>query len=76
MEELELAIAEAQAKILKLQKQQAELDFLGQQVKLLELIQKHGLDAAEVMKGMPLGIGANARELFGAALTTLNLMGA
>lgn len=48
------------------------LQFLAQQVKLLELMQEYELDAAEVLKGVSLGIEADAHELFGAAVTALS----
>lgn len=65
-------VAEAEAKILALQEQQAQLDFLGQQVKLLELIQAHGLDVAEVLGEMTLGLEADPLMLVEAMTRAVN----
>jgi TP901 family phage tail tape measure protein len=51
--------AEQQERILKLQEAQQDLQFLEQQMKLLDLIAEHGLDAS-ILEGLQLGIDADA----------------
>jgi hypothetical protein len=53
-------LAEAQEKILMLQKAQMQLQFLEYQIKLLDLIKEHGLDASDLLGGLELGIDADA----------------
>jgi tape measure domain-containing protein len=50
-------------KLLELQQQQADLSFLQQQIKLLDLISTYKLDAAGILQGLTLGIDASAEEL-------------
>lgn len=59
-----------------MEKLERAIAYLEQQAEFLKMIQRFGLDAREVMRGVSLGIGADARELFGAALTALSLVGA
>lgn len=49
--------------------------YLEQQAEFLRIIQRFGLDAREIMRGISLGIGADAQELFGAAVMALSLAG-
>lgn len=59
-------IAEAEAHILELKEQQQKLDFLQTQLDLLNLLQEHGLDAAEILGGMELGVNASIEGLLDA----------
>jgi hypothetical protein len=59
-------IAAAQERLLGIQKQQQQLDFLNEQQKLLDLISKNELDAGEILQGLQLGIDANAGSLLDA----------
>lgn len=52
-----------QEKILELQKQQENLQFLQQQVKLLDLIAEHGLDATQILGDMDLGVNASLESI-------------
>ena len=45
------------------EKQRQDLAFLEQQVKLLDLIKEYGLDAADILGGMELGIDASTESL-------------
>lgn len=53
----------AQADILALQKAQSDLAFLKQQQDLLNLITENGLDAADILGGLELGLGADTQGL-------------
>lgn len=53
-------LAEAQEKILLLQKAQMQLQFLEYQIKLLDLIKQHNLNAEDILGGLELGIDADA----------------
>jgi hypothetical protein len=52
-----------QERLLRLQEAQADLSFLQQQVKLLDTIAEHGLDAEEILGGMTLGVDASVDEI-------------
>lgn len=71
--ELERLRAEAAAEYvamqehaLELQRQQADLQFLQQQMELLDLIAAHGLDANAILGGIELGLNANLPDLLDA----------
>lgn len=48
-----------QERILRLQEAQEKLRFLEQQSKLLDMIAEHGLDAADILGGLELGVEAS-----------------
>jgi len=54
---------QAQASIVALQKAQADLAFLEQQQKLLDLITENGLNAKDILGGLELGLGADTQGL-------------
>jgi hypothetical protein len=56
-------MAEAQEKILMLQKAQMNLQFLEYQIKLLDLIAEHDLNASDILGGLELGIDADAASV-------------
>ena len=56
-------IADAQERLLKIQEKQAQLDFLGEQQKLLDLIKQNGLDASQILAGVTLGAEADINNL-------------
>jgi hypothetical protein len=56
----------AQARILAIEKQRADLDFLQSQMDLLDLIAEHGLDPAAILGGMELGLDASLEDLLDA----------
>jgi hypothetical protein len=62
---------EQQEKLLALEEQRSRLDFLQQQVNLLELIREHGLDPADVLGGIELGVNASIEDLMEAMSLTL-----
>lgn len=58
--------AAAEQHLLDLQKQQRDLNFLQQQFNLMDLIAKHGLNPAEILGGMELGLNASLPGLMDA----------
>ena len=60
---LEKEYADTQEKITRMQEAQQRLRFLEQQVNLLKLIDKHGLDAADILGGLKLGADASAEAV-------------
>jgi hypothetical protein len=60
----ELALAEA--RILEIEQQRADLDFLQTQLDLLDLISEYGLAPAEILGDMELGLDANLEDLLSA----------
>lgn len=54
---------EAEKKLAEFEDAKQRLDFLNQQVKLLDLISEHGLDAGQILQGMTLGVNASVEEL-------------
>lgn len=65
------AYEETAARIAAFEQQQANLQFLQQQVKLLDLISEHGLDAAKVLGGIQLGVNADPDALLAAMTRAL-----
>ncbi|NLD42075.1 MAG: phage tail tape measure protein, partial [Chloroflexi bacterium] len=59
-------IAEQEERILALQKQQEDLAFLQQQMKLLDLIAEHGLDAGDILGGLEMGLDADMGDVIDA----------
>ncbi len=55
-----------QERLLRLQVAQENLAFLQQQVKLLDVIAEHGLDASEILLGLKLGVDANLEGVIAA----------
>ncbi len=55
-----------QEKLTRMEEQQTRLRFLEQQVALLKLIEKHGLDASDILDGLQLGADASAEEVLDA----------
>ena len=55
--------AEAEERVLLLEKQQQDLAFLREQMNLLEFIKDRGLNARELLQGVELGINANLKQL-------------
>jgi hypothetical protein len=67
-------IAEHEQRILEMQERQAQLDFLSRQFELLQLIQEHGLNPADILGGLELGVNASLEgliEAMTAAMTAL-----
>lgn len=56
-------IAANEARMAALRRVEQDLGFLQQQAALLELIREHGLDAAEILGGMTLGVEANVADV-------------
>ena len=56
-------VADAEQEILDLMKQQRDIKFLEEQIKLLNLISEYGLDAADILEGVTIGLGANIEDL-------------
>lgn len=56
-------IAENEARMAALRVQEQDLSFLQQQASLLELIREYGLDAADILGGMTLGVEANVADV-------------
>jgi len=67
-------IADAEGRIAEFQERQQQLAWLQQQIKLLDLIADYDLDAAQVMRGMALGIDANAADVLEAMTRALSLV--
>lgn len=61
-------------RILALQKAQQDLDFLQQQMDLLKLIRENGLDAADILDGIELGLGADQRGIIDAMVRAMQEM--
>lgn len=68
---LEKEYAEEQERILRLQQAQADMAFLRQQLDLLDLIAEHGLDAADILGGMTLGLDASIEDVLDAMTSAL-----
>ena len=64
-------IAEKERIILEFQEKQQQLEFLEQQMKLLEMIHKYGLDPAEFLEGIALGPGASLTDLLEAMIRAM-----
>lgn len=58
----------------RLERAQADLDYLRSQLDLLKLISDNGLDAADILGGLALGIDANAGDLANAMTRALEAM--
>jgi len=65
-------VADAQARILELQKQQERLSFLEAQIRLLDLIREHELDSADLLGGLKLGIDANMLDVIDATVRAMS----
>lgn len=61
-----------QERILELQEAQAKLDFLKEQIKLLDMIADYGLDATQILGGMALGAEASAEDFTEAMIRAIN----
>lgn len=59
-------LAAQEERVLKLQQQQQQLDFLNQQFELIKLIQENGLNPADVLNGVQLGANADPAALIDA----------
>jgi hypothetical protein len=59
------------AKLVELERQQANLGFLQQQAKLLETIQQYGLDPRAILGDLRLGLGASIEGLLAAMTRAL-----
>lgn len=64
--------AEQQERILALQEAQSRLDFLKEQIKLMDMIAEHGLDAEQILGGMALGAEASAEDFMEAMTRAIN----
>jgi len=64
-------LAEQEARIFELQRQQEDLSFLQQQVKLLDLIQEYGLDAQSILGDLILGVNADLPSVIDATTRAL-----
>lgn len=63
--------ARMQGQLSTLQTQQQQFTFLQKQIELVDFLTKQGLNAAQVLKGIPLGVGANASNLLAAMQATI-----
>jgi len=72
-ERLEAAkkLADEQERILRIQKQQENLDFLQAQIRLLDMISEHGLNAGDILGGLQLGLEADMGEILDAMSTAM-----
>jgi len=61
--DLQEQYAEASERVADLEQQRRDLSYLEQQVKLLDLITEHELDAEAILDGMTLGLDASADEM-------------
>lgn len=66
--------AEQQERILRLQEAQQRLNFLQQQVDLLELIQEQGLNVRQVLRGLRLGVDADAGAIVDAMTRAIEMV--
>ncbi len=64
--------AQLQKVLLNLERQRQDLAFLEQQVKLLDIIKEYGLDAADILGGMELGINASTERLIHAMTAAMS----
>ena len=60
-----------QERILALEKARKDLKFLEEQLKLLDLIAEHGLDAEEILGGMTLGVDASLEDMIEAMTSAI-----
>ena len=67
-------LGEQQERLNRLQQQQENLRFLEQQAALLELIAEHGLDAADILGGLELGLDANVEDIIDAMSAAMQLI--
>lgn len=67
IEELKRQIAEHEARVLELQEQQADMQWLTAQMDLLKMIKDYGLNAKDILGGLEFGINADP----GAILDTM-----
>ena len=56
-------LEEHQKRMMEMEEERFRLGFLQQQMQLLDTIKEHGLDAAEVLMGIPLGLEASVSGL-------------
>lgn len=63
-----------QEEIARLEKAQADLNFLQQQLSLLDLIKSKGLDPSAILGGLTLGLGASAQDLLTATNNVITAM--
>lgn len=66
--------AKREQDILNLQKSQQQLEFLQQQISLLDMLQSRGIDPASILGGMTLGINASASDLLAATSAVVQAM--
>jgi hypothetical protein len=60
--ELQKQYAEQEEKILRLQEAQRKLDIIGQQIKLMELAEKYGLDVQDILGDLKRGAETSAED--------------
>lgn len=63
-----------QEKILRIQEAQSQLDFLQQQMDLVELVADNGLDAASIFQGLEFGVNASIEDLIAAVTRAVEAM--
>lgn len=61
-------------KLLRIEEQREKLTFLQQQVALLDLIREHGLDAAEILGGLRLGVDADLEAVIDAMVAAMEAL--
>jgi len=64
----------AEEKLAALRKQQADLQFLQDQIALLKMLREEGLDVADILGGMALGVDASLPDLIAAMTRALQAM--
>jgi len=64
-------IAGAQERIVELQRQQSQFEFLEQQMELLQFLRESGLDPADILGGIELGLNASLPDLIDAMSTAM-----
>lgn len=65
---------ERQKEIAKIEKAKADLAFLQQQIDLLRLIREQGLDPADILGGIQLGLGASMSDLLKVTSSVIQAM--
>jgi hypothetical protein len=64
----------AEEKLAALRKQQQDLQFLQDQIALLKMLREEGLDVADILGGMALGVDASLPDLIAAMTRALQAM--
>jgi phage-related protein len=71
---LQAEYAEIMERVTAFEKAQQDMQFLQQQMKMLEMIEEHGLDPAKVLGGLKLGLEASRSDLVGAMTRAMQMI--